>query len=85
MAACIRLRAHPRLTAVGRDARRPRIAVGRSSPERAARTTPQAAAIPIAGAPRTAMEEIASATSCQRCNCMKTTAPGSCRWSSNSR
>ena len=80
----IRSRAQPRLTAVGRDARRTAMASSRSSPARAAITTPQAAATPIAGAPRTAIVAIASATSRQWRRGRMATSWGNRRWSRSS-
>ena len=62
---CMRSSAHIRLTAVGRAARkrRERRVEMRADRCRAASTTPHAAAMPIAGAPRTTRSRIAAATS----------------------
>jgi ribonuclease E len=71
-ARCMRASAQARLTAVGREALRRAIAGASASAasrpvaactSRAASTTPQAAAMPIAGAPRTVSAWIAAATS----------------------
>ncbi len=58
--------------------------IGASTP-RAASTTPQAAAIPIAGAPRTVRAWIAAATSSLLPQRRYSTTNGSLRWSSSSR
>jgi hypothetical protein len=70
----------PRLTAVGRAAR---IMAAPSSrrPARAARTTPNAPHIPIAGAPRTASRRIAPTTSSGVVSRRIRSSPGSSVWS----
>src|SRR6478672_1136111 len=73
--------AHARLTAVGRDSRRTRSAASRSSPFDAASAMPYAAATPIAGAPRTTIVRIASATSAADRHSTSTSSSGSRRWS----
>src|SRR5207302_42707 len=86
--------AQKRLTAVGRVAARPLIAVSRSARNasnvaaglvRAARATPNAAATPIAGAPRTTSVRIAAATSSQVAHARSTSSRGSRVWSSRCR
>ena len=59
----MRSSAQRRFTAVGREAARARSAASYAAPRWAASTRPNAAAMPIAGAPRTAMSRIAPATS----------------------
>ena len=95
-AACRRIRssAQKRLTAVGRVAARPWLARLQVAEEvlrprsprlaRPARTTPNAAVTPMAGAPRTASERIASATSSHVRHSRYVSSPGSRRWSSRS-
>ena len=82
----MRSRAQKRLTAVGRVAASPRMAISRSSRSpsklravlwRAARATPNAAATPMAGAPRTTSVRMPSATSSQRVHGRSTSTPGS--------
>ena len=88
----MRSSAQKRFTAVGRVAASPSRAASRSrssaSPSRAglaspARATPNAAATPIAGAPRTARVRIASATSGHVRHSRYTSSPGRRRWSSS--
>ena len=96
----MRCSAQARLTAVGRAALRCSMtgsrrsaasaAVSTSPPlvassSRAANTTPQAAAMPIAGAPRTISAWIASATAPLLRQATYSTMNGSLRWSSSSR
>src|SRR4249919_233615 len=87
----IRSTAHGRFTAVGRAAASPAAARATSSRSTstlpavlrtAASATPYAAATPIAGAPRTAMSRIASATCCQVASRSSTASAGRRRWSS---
>src|SRR5439155_6996993 len=68
--------------AVGRAPTSTAKASSRSSPNEAARAYPYAAAIPIAGAPRTARSRIASATSAAEPQASSTSSSGSRRWSS---
>jgi len=81
----MRSSAQKRFTAVGRVAASPLIAVSRSASSasplvavlwRAASATPNAAATPIAGAPRTTSARMASATSSQRVYSRSTSRPG---------
>ena len=90
----IRASAQARLTAVGRAALRRCIAgsslraasaPSAASIARVPSTTPQAAAMPIAGAPRTVRAWIASATSSLPRQATYSTANGSWRWSSSAR
>ena len=92
-AARMRASAQARFTAVGRAAlRRCRAGSSLSAASagvaaitsRAASTTPQAAAIPMAGAPRTARSWMAAATSSLVVQLRYSTTNGSLRWSSSS-
>src|SRR5205085_1014676 len=72
---------HARLTAVGRVATSRRAASGTSSSSTDARATPMAPAAPNAGAPRTAIERMASQRSSTAVQSRNASASGRRRWS----